>query len=84
MPAPLAGLVVGALAAYVANHWLGGDIATIASRFEWSAEGESGIGIPPIAPSFALPGHREPRVVAVDRIKPSPNKTCNRHRKRPG
>lgn len=57
VPAPLAGLVVGALAAYVANHWLGGDIATIASRFEWSAEGESGVGIPPIAPSFALPWH---------------------------
>lgn len=57
VPAPLAGLVAGALAAYVANHWLGGDIATIASRFEWSAEGESGVGIPPIAPSFALPWH---------------------------
>ncbi|WP_168012667.1 C4-dicarboxylic acid transporter DauA [Halomonas salinarum] len=74
VPAPLAGLVTGALAAYAANHWLGGDIATIASRFEWSAQGESGVGIPPIAPSFALPwqmpnAEGEPLTVSFDLIR---------------
>ncbi|RAR60817.1 SulP family sulfate permease [Onishia taeanensis] len=74
VPAPLVGLVAGALAAYVANHWLGGDIATIASRFQWNAEGESGVGIPPIAPSFALPWHMpnaegEPLAVSFDLIR---------------
>ncbi|MAM58051.1 MAG: C4-dicarboxylic acid transporter DauA [Salinicola sp.] len=55
VPAPLIGLVAGALAAYCANHWAGADVETIASRFSWEANGTSGTGIPPIAPSFALP-----------------------------
>ncbi len=58
VPAPLAGLVIGALAGYAVNHWLPiGDVDTIASRFSWSLEGASGQGIPPIAPSFGLPWH---------------------------
>ncbi|WP_083260155.1 C4-dicarboxylic acid transporter DauA [Marinobacter sp. X15-166B] len=58
VPAPLIGLVFGALSAYVVNHWLvGADLAveTIASRFTWEADGVTGTGIPPIAPSFMAP-----------------------------
>ncbi|WP_417450421.1 C4-dicarboxylic acid transporter DauA [Kordiimonas sp.] len=62
VPAPLVGLILGALAAYAANHWAGGPdaaatVETIASRFTWQADGISGSGIPPIAPSFAAPWH---------------------------
>ncbi|WP_129139333.1 C4-dicarboxylic acid transporter DauA [Modicisalibacter coralii] len=55
VPAPLAGLVAGALAALVIDHWLPGQVATIDSRFHWSLDGTSGQGIPPIAPRFDLP-----------------------------
>ncbi|QFU00238.1 C4-dicarboxylic acid transporter DauA [Halomonas sp. THAF5a] len=58
IPAPLVGLVAGALAAFAINHWLAGsgaEVATIASRFTWEAQGEAGGGIPPIAPSFIAP-----------------------------
>src|SRR5690554_3111276 len=60
LPAPLMGLVVGALAAWLINRWLGGSpdlpaIQTITSRFTWEAQGMSGDGIPPIAPSFMAP-----------------------------
>lgn len=58
VPAPMIGLIVGAVAAYVANGWLGsGDVAveTISSRFTWQAGDETGSGIPPIAPSFMAP-----------------------------
>lgn len=60
IPAPLIGLILGALAAYVANHWLGGQqpgsaVETIASRFTWEANGKVGTGIPPIPPSFTAP-----------------------------
>lgn len=59
IPAPLVGLVVGAIAAYVINEWFGSAggpvVETIASRFTWEANGESGAGIPPIAPSFMAP-----------------------------
>ncbi|MBB3190395.1 C4-dicarboxylic acid transporter DauA [Halomonas cerina] len=58
VPAPLVGLVAGALAAYGANLWLAGsgaEVETIASRFTWSADGTTGSGIPPIAPSFVAP-----------------------------
>lgn len=57
IPAPLMGLVAGAVAAYAANHWIGGgaDVETIASRFTWEAGGKSGTGIPPIAPSLVAP-----------------------------
>lgn len=58
IPAPLIGLVVGALAAYVLNLWLGGgSIDTIASRFSWEINGETGSGIPPIAPALMAPWH---------------------------
>lgn len=57
VPAPLMGLVAGAVAAYAVNHWLtgSGGVETIASRFTWEAGGESGTGIPPIAPSLVAP-----------------------------
>ncbi len=57
VPAPLMGLVAGAVAAYAVNHWLAGGVGvdTIASRFTWEAGGESGSGIPPIAPSLMAP-----------------------------
>jgi SulP family sulfate permease len=60
IPAPLIGLVVGAIAAYGANQWLGGPnsdtvVQTIASRFTWEADGEVGNGIPPIAPTIMAP-----------------------------
>ncbi|WFM71170.1 C4-dicarboxylic acid transporter DauA [Halomonas sp. CKK8] len=60
IPAPLVGLVVGALAAYAVNHGIGDPstgnlVETIASRFTWEAQGETGSGIPPIAPSLVAP-----------------------------
>ncbi|MBB3184069.1 SulP family sulfate permease [Halomonas fontilapidosi] len=60
LPAPLIGLVVGAVLAYAVNHGIGDAstgnlVETIASRFTWEAQGETGSGIPPIAPSFAAP-----------------------------
>ncbi|MCG5515372.1 MULTISPECIES: C4-dicarboxylic acid transporter DauA [unclassified Ectothiorhodospira] len=60
IPAPLIGLVVGAIAAYFVNQWLSSQetsaaIDTIASRFTWEANGETGIGIPPIPPTFMAP-----------------------------
>nr|WP_298249182.1 C4-dicarboxylic acid transporter DauA [uncultured Halomonas sp.] len=54
IPAPLAGLAVGTLVALAAIP-LGIEVDTIASRFSWSLEGESGSGIPPFAPSLMLP-----------------------------
>ena len=56
IPAPLAGLVAGAIAAYGINQWLGQDsIATISSRFVWEVNGETGRGIPPVPPTFLAP-----------------------------
>lgn len=60
LPAPLIGLIGGALAAWMINQWLAVTldqpaVATITSRFTWEAGGASGSGIPPIAPSFILP-----------------------------
>src|SRR5690554_6939505 len=60
LPAPLIGLIGGALAAWMINQWLvvtldQPAVATITSRFTWEAGGASGSGIPPIAPSFILP-----------------------------
>ncbi|WP_404415944.1 C4-dicarboxylic acid transporter DauA [Vreelandella aquamarina] len=58
IPAPLIGLVVGALAAYGLNLWLGGgSIDTIASRFSWEINGNTGSGIPPVAPVLMAPWH---------------------------
>ena len=58
VPAPLIGLMVGALAAYLLNLWLGGgSIDTIASRFSWEINGETGNGIPPVAPVLMAPWH---------------------------
>ncbi|WP_299235064.1 C4-dicarboxylic acid transporter DauA [uncultured Halomonas sp.] len=54
VPAPLAGLAVGTLAALAAGA-AGIEIDTIASRFSWTLHGESGSGIPPFAPSLVLP-----------------------------
>ncbi|WP_227370122.1 C4-dicarboxylic acid transporter DauA [Halomonas sp. M20] len=58
VPAPLVGLVFGAVAAYVINQWFGGagiEVETVASRFTWEINGETGNGIPPIAPTFMAP-----------------------------
>lgn len=62
IPAPLVGLIAGALAAYGANLWLSGEgaanvVETIASRFVWEVNGEQGTGIPPIPPVFMAPWH---------------------------
>jgi SulP family sulfate permease len=62
IPAPLAGLVVGALAAYGINHWPGSQDAsavvdTIATRFSWELNGVAGHGIPPILPTILAPWH---------------------------
>lgn len=60
IPAPLVGLVVGAITAYGLNQWLGGQganvaVETIASRFSWEVDGQTGTGIPPIPPTFVPP-----------------------------
>ncbi|MDI2089940.1 C4-dicarboxylic acid transporter DauA [Commensalibacter oyaizuii] len=56
LPAPLVGLIVGAVAAYFINKGIGGaDIQTIASRFTWKADGIEGTGIPPIPPTLIMP-----------------------------
>lgn len=54
VPAPLVGLVVGTLAALAVSA-AGVEVATIASRFSWELQGQSGSGIPPFVPSLALP-----------------------------
>lgn len=56
VPAPLVGLAVGTLAATLLL-WSGIEVDTIASRFRWEFEGDSGTGIPPFAPSFTAPWH---------------------------
>jgi SulP family sulfate permease len=58
VPAPLVGLVFGAVAAYAINQWfagMGAEVETVASRFTWEINGETGHGIPPIAPTFTAP-----------------------------
>lgn len=58
LPAPLVGLAAGTLVAWAVNHWVGGaQVDTIASRFTWSLNGESGTGIPPLPPHFQAPWH---------------------------
>lgn len=56
VPAPLVGLAAGTLAA--ALLLIGGvEVDTIASRFSWEFEGQTGSGIPPFAPGFNAPWH---------------------------
>lgn len=60
VPAPLVGLIVGAVAAYGINQWLSGQgtgetVETIASRFVWEVNGRTGSGIPPVPPSLMAP-----------------------------
>ena len=58
VPAPLMGLAVGAVGAWLANHWLPGDgtgVATVASEFQWEVGGKTGSGVPPAPPGVALP-----------------------------
>ncbi|TVP52477.1 MAG: C4-dicarboxylic acid transporter DauA [Halomonadaceae bacterium] len=59
VPAPLVGLLLGGVVAWVINHWMGAgfSVDTIASRFTWEHQGQSGAGIPPILPGFAMPWH---------------------------
>jgi sulfate permease, SulP family len=54
VPAPLVGLAVGTLIALAATWW-GMEVETIASRFSWEYQGQSGSGIPPFAPGLVLP-----------------------------
>ena len=58
VPAPLVGLIFAAVVAWLANQWTDGTIETISSRFSWEFQGQSGQGIPPIAPAFMLPWHQ--------------------------
>lgn len=79
IPAPLIGLVVGAVAAFGLNRWLGGSdagpvVETIASRFAWQVGGATGTGIPPVPPTFMapwlLPGpDGEPLNISFDLIR---------------
>ncbi|SFR39372.1 sulfate permease, SulP family [Pseudidiomarina maritima] len=59
IPAALVGLIAAAFLAYLMNHYLLSDgsqfIETIASRFSWTANDETGQGIPPIPPTFVAP-----------------------------
>jgi SulP family sulfate permease len=58
VPGPLVALILAAAAAAGYNHWLAGggpQIQTIASRFTWIVDGQSGQGIPPVLPSLLLP-----------------------------
>jgi SulP family sulfate permease len=54
IPAPLAGLMVATLLAMLLAA-LGVEVDTIASRFQWQIEGQSGSGIPPFAPNVTPP-----------------------------
>lgn len=56
LPAPLAGLAIGTLAATLLL-WGGIEVDTIASRFSWELGGEHGNGIPPFAPGLIAPWH---------------------------
>ncbi|MBY0407001.1 MAG: hypothetical protein K2Q01_04865, partial [Rickettsiales bacterium] len=55
LPAPVVGIGFGTVLAYGLQHY-GFDVATIGSRFTYALpDGSTGTGIPPFAPSFALP-----------------------------
>lgn len=77
IPAPLVGLALGALLAWLLERFLGGDgvlVATIDSRFSWEVGDLSGQGIPPMLPEFGwpwrLPGaDGTPLVVDFDLIR---------------
>lgn len=56
LPAPLVGLIVGGIVAYLINSNINGaDIKTIASNLTWHANGTSDNGIPPIPHSLVMP-----------------------------
>ncbi|MFZ5757435.1 MAG: C4-dicarboxylic acid transporter DauA [Pseudomonadota bacterium] len=56
VPAHLVALLAGTLAALLAPVLFADfSVATVGSRFSWSAGGESGTGIPPFLPAFVLP-----------------------------
>lgn len=58
VPPHLVALAVGTLCALLLAFLFDGfDVATIASRFSWSIDGEVGIGIPPLPPMPGLPWH---------------------------
>ncbi|MCO7245475.1 C4-dicarboxylic acid transporter DauA [Halomonas sp. Mc5H-6] len=56
VPAPLVGLAMGTLMAAL-MMMSGVEVDTIASRFSWEFEGQTGGGIPPFAPVFSAPWH---------------------------
>lgn len=57
IPAPLIGLIIAAILGYLLNSTIadGQLVDTIASRFTWTIDGETGYGIPPIPPTFTTP-----------------------------
>lgn len=58
IPGPLAALTFAALGAWLWNNWQTDaslQLDTIASRFSWQIDGQTGAGIPAVAPSFQLP-----------------------------
>lgn len=56
LPAPLVALFLSALAAYLlAHYWPGFNVATISSRFSYTADGLQYAGIPRTPPLLALP-----------------------------
>ena len=56
VPAPLVGLAMGTLMAALLMM-SGVEVDTIASRFSWEFEDQTGGGIPPFAPGFTPPWH---------------------------
>ena len=73
IPAPLVGLAVGTLVALAVTP-LGIEVDTIASRFSWSLQGESGSGIPPLRaqPDAALAAARAGRHAAGGGLRADP------------
>lgn len=58
LPAPLIGLMAGALIAWLVNSFGADDgirVATIATRFSWESGGLTGTGIPSVPPAFTAP-----------------------------
>lgn len=58
VPAPLVALLFAGLGAWLAaRYWVGFEVATIASRFDYRLGELTGQGIPPVLPQFQWPWH---------------------------
>ncbi|MFE8072274.1 C4-dicarboxylic acid transporter DauA [Marinobacteraceae bacterium S3BR75-40.1] len=58
VPGHLVALIAGSLLALVLQATVPGfDVATIGSKFQYTIDGQTGQGIPAVAPTFALPWH---------------------------